>query len=212
MNQLGKKIQDQKQGNKIALQMRKSRAEALKQKRTQSVLEKMAPKSSQENKWVDQKMKDKIIGMRMKVKADEMFKEQMQAEKVREQIGNIPERAKKSAKEALEADDAVMDGVEAVLTGDTMAAVNSFMETLKKNPNDPVCAYNLCCCFSIMKQTDNSIRWFEFCVKWGIAQHRELGDPLGDPDLAFIRDNPKFLELVATLHAEKDAIAGGADH
>ena len=44
-----------------------------------------------------------------------------------------------------QAEEGVMDGVEAVLSGDMRVAVDNFLASLKQNPKDAVCAYNLAC-------------------------------------------------------------------
>ena len=104
-----------------------------------------------------------------------------------------------------ETEDAVMDGVEAVLSGDMQEAVDNFMNSLKQHPQDPVCAYNLSCCFALMQQTDASVRWFELCVRWGIAAHEELDDPAEDPDLTTVAQDPRFEIALAELRTQRAA-------
>jgi len=104
--------------------------------------------------------------------------------------------------EPAETEDVIMDGVDSILSGDMHEAVNSFMVSLESKPRDPVCAYNLACCHSLMGQIDSAIRWFDLAVQWGIALHDELGDPMQDPDLAPLASDKRFTALLAQLQQQ----------
>ena len=120
--------------------------------------------------------------------------------------GSAAESGLSTADGENETDDVVMDGVEAVLSNDLQAAVDNFMNSLKQNPQDPVCAYNLSCCFALMQdQTDAAVRWFELCVRWGIAAHDELDDPATDPDLASIAKDERFQLALTELRTQRAA-------
>lgn len=159
------------------------------------------------------KMKQKAMELRMKMQAEELF-QMVESSQASNNAGGAAVYSAGSAAEPrpsttvseAETDDVVMDGVEAVLSNDLQAAVDNFMNSLKKNPQDPVCAYNLSCCFALMEgQTDAAVRWFELCVRWGIAAHDELDDPANDPDLASIARDARFQLALKELRTQRAA-------
>jgi hypothetical protein len=81
--------------------------------------------------------------------------------------------------------------------------VGNFMTSLKAHPKDPVCAYNLSCCFALMGQSETAVKWFDLSVQWGIASHTELDDPSNDPDLKSLSENEEFQDLVGRVHAQR---------
>ena len=159
------------------------------------------------------KMKQKAMELRMKMQAEELLQmvESSQASNnagggAVHGAGSGAQSRPSTALTDAETDDVVMDGVEAVLSNDLQAAVDNFMNSLKKNPQDPVCAYNLSCCCALMEgQTDAAVRWFELCVRWGIATHDELDDPANDPDLASIARDARFQSALTELRAQRSA-------
>lgn len=164
-------------------------------------------------------MKQKAMELRMKMQAEQMFEMVDSAPPASSGGGGgdgaSPDGANSAAGSrpstsggggATETEDVVMDGVEAVLSNDLQAAVDNFMNSLKQNPQDPVCAYNLSCCFALMQdQTDAAVRWFELCVRWGIAAHEELDDPENDPDLASVSQDERFQVALSELRTQRAA-------
>ena len=54
-------------------------------------------------------------------------------------------------------------------------------------------------------QTDAAVRWFELCVRWGIAAHDELDDPATDPDLQSIAQDERFQLALTELRTQRAA-------
>jgi hypothetical protein len=168
---------------------RKHRAEQLRTRRETMVASETPTRSV---------VKHKFLAAVEKIKVDEALQMMMkQHETGQEPEQDVPADANAAT------EDVVMDGVEAVLSGDMQEAVGNFMTSLKAHPKDPVCAYNLSCCFALMGQSETAVKWFDLSVQWGIASHTELDDPSNDPDLKSLSENEEFQDLVGRVHAQR---------
>lgn len=212
-------------GSQEVAAQRKKRADAIRARRAKQVAAAISGKDMTElgepspldvKTQIQNKMKQKAMELRMKMRAEEIFQDIDNGPPPNDADADDPMNS--GAESAAQAptsseadgepasDDVVMDGVEAVLSNDLQAAADNFMNNLKKNPQDPVCAYNLSCCFALMEdQTDSAVRWFELCVRWGIAAHDELDDPEDDPDLASISQDERFQLALTELRTQRAA-------
>lgn len=201
-------------GSQEVAAQRKKRAEEIRARRAKQVAAKLVTQTADSEvedvkTKMQNKMKQKAMELRMKMQAEEMFEMVESADMTSTADPDDPAAPLSHSSTKNDeggTDDVVMDGVEAVLSNDLQAAVDNFMNSLKQNPQDPVCAYNLSCCFALMQdQTDAAVRWFELCVRWGIAAHDELGDPENDPDLASIAEDERFQLALAELKTQRAA-------
>ncbi len=188
---------------------RKKRADDIRARREKKAEEAKNSSAGDSKTQTQESFKSKALKARMKMQAEQMFAMLESAPKQKPEGEEAPAAASDAAAPApggAETEDAVMDGVDAVLSGDMQQAIDNFMDSLKANPEDPVCAYNLACCYSLLKNVDFAVRWFEFSVQWGIASHEELDDPEADPDLAEVASDDRFKAALSTLRSQR---AGG---
>jgi hypothetical protein len=73
-------------------------------------------------------------------------------------------------------------------------AVNHFSRSLETNPKDEDIAYNIACCFSLIKDVNQGLYWLQNSIAWGLRE----GNPDSDTDLSFLKRKAKaqFSELV----------------
>src|SRR5262245_3683294 len=61
-------------------------------------------------------------------------------------------------------------------------------------------AYNVACCHALLGEKEPALKWLETALKSGF---RFLSRAQTDPDLASLRDDPKYRELVLLAHVSK---------
>jgi hypothetical protein len=85
-------------------------------------------------------------------------------------------------------------------------AVNHFSRSLESNPQDEDIAYNLACCFSIIKDVNQGLLWLQKSIEWGLSE----GNPDNDSDLSFLKRKAKaqFSELVNRFRDPTKATEG----
>ena len=64
---------------------------------------------------------------------------------------------------------------------------------IRLRPNDPLSHYNLACSYSLLHMNDAAIASLDSSLKLG---YRDLEHMLGDPDLAHVRKDARFVGLV----------------
>jgi tetratricopeptide (TPR) repeat protein len=77
--------------------------------------------------------------------------------------------------------------------GETDKAAEYAAKSLGIDPDDAMLLYNVCCTYSLIGRKDEAIDCLERAVDKGFG-HREWID--NDPDLAAIRDNPRFQAIM----------------
>jgi serine/threonine protein kinase/Flp pilus assembly protein TadD len=77
--------------------------------------------------------------------------------------------------------------------GETDKAAEYARKSLEIDPDDAMLLYNVCCTYSLIGRKDEAIDCLERAVDKGFG-HREWID--NDPDLAPIRDNPRFQAIM----------------
>ena len=73
-------------------------------------------------------------------------------------------------------------------------------------PQDPIVFYNLACSQALVRQSGEALKSLELSLKLG---YRDFKHMLHDPDLAEIRREPAFLQMIATLKNQDEAGARG---
>ena len=68
-------------------------------------------------------------------------------------------------------------------------------------PDEPVVHYNLACSYALLGETDAAIRALEEGIRLG---YREPDHMRADEDLALLRDDPRFLEILEGLDGESE--------
>ena len=63
-------------------------------------------------------------------------------------------------------------------------------------PDDPVVRYNFACSLALLGRTDAALDALERALDLGFDDHTQLA---GDDDLAILRDEPRFRNLLARL-------------
>ena len=51
------------------------------------------------------------------------------------------------------------------------------------NPEDEDIAYNIACCFSLLRDVNQGLFWLQKSIEWGLSE----GNPDADTDLSFIK-------------------------
>lgn len=72
-------------------------------------------------------------------------------------------------------------------------AIKAYEDVLKIYESDPSVYYNIACCYSLMKKTENALTWLEKAIIYGFTNY---GHIINDTDLENIRNAPKFKELI----------------
>jgi tetratricopeptide (TPR) repeat protein len=67
-------------------------------------------------------------------------------------------------------------------------------------PKSPVAYYNLACSYSNLKQIDEALEALKKALKLG---YRDIKYMMKDPDLKNLRNNPRFLEIIAEIRKKK---------
>jgi tetratricopeptide (TPR) repeat protein len=70
------------------------------------------------------------------------------------------------------------------------------LKLVQLRPDDPVVHYNLACSYSLLKMPDQSLAALKKAIQLG---YREFSFMQKDPDLDFIRKDPRFKELILSL-------------
>ena len=99
------------------------------------------------------------------------------------------------------------DFVDALIAlGDTYTRRGRYEEGLKVDqrlarlkPDDPVVHYNLACSYSLLKMAEPSLKALKKAIQLG---YRDFAFMQRDPDLEFIRRDPRYEELL-TRYSEK---------
>ena len=65
---------------------------------------------------------------------------------------------------------------------------------VKLKPNDPVVHYNLACSYSLLEMSDLCLEALGKAIHLG---YRDIGFIEKDPDLEFIRKNPRYRDLLS---------------
>jgi serine/threonine protein kinase/predicted esterase len=95
-------------------------------------------------------------------------------------------------------------GISALQTGDARAAAARFERCLELRGSDGVVAYNLACAQALSGARDAAFAWLERAHAWGWGQSaRQIEVLLGDGDLASLRGDPRFAELVQGLEQSR---------
>ena len=84
--------------------------------------------------------------------------------------------------------------------GDEERALEWAQKALEVAPREPSCLYNLACFYAEAGQTEAALDCLETAVDEGFGQ---IEWTTKDPDLDSIRAEPRFEELLATLHARE---------
>jgi serine/threonine protein kinase/tetratricopeptide (TPR) repeat protein len=92
--------------------------------------------------------------------------------------------------------------------GDTTRAEEWARRAIQLEPKNPLMAYNMACMYSIMGQRETAIEHLTRAVELGMSSRTWLST---DPDLDPIRDDPRFIELLATLPPETAELTS-SDH
>jgi ankyrin repeat protein len=72
-------------------------------------------------------------------------------------------------------------------------AVATFEQYLKLVPRDDAAAYNLACAYSLKQDRVQALNWLSRAADWG---YEDVDHMFGDADLAFIREQPGFWQVV----------------
>ena len=93
-----------------------------------------------------------------------------------------------------------------IALGDAYTKMGRYKEGLKIDqrlaklkPDDPLVHYNLACSYSLLKMSDSCLMALEKTIHLG---YREFDFMEEDPDLEFIRKDPRYKKLVSR-HAKK---------
>lgn len=94
-------------------------------------------------------------------------------------------------------------GITALQARRTAEAIASFRSCLDLNPASGVCAYNLACGHALAGEVDAAFEWMEQARQRGWGMDAGALELLrGDPDLAELRRDPRFEELMDGLRAD----------
>lgn len=97
-------------------------------------------------------------------------------------------------------------GYDALVAGKLDDGIASMKRCLEMRSHDATAAYNLSCAYSLKKETDPAVEWFDKSVAWGFAfgQADAVEFANKDKDLEHIRSDERF---VAALERMKEQIA-----
>ena len=93
------------------------------------------------------------------------------------------------------------DFIDALIAlGDVYTKKGRYTEGLKIDqrlvelkPDDPIAHYNLACSYSLLKIADSCLKALEKAIQLGYLEFDYMEE---DPDLEFIRQDPRFKELI----------------
>lgn len=72
---------------------------------------------------------------------------------------------------------------------------------VKLKPDDPIVHYNLACSYSLLKESNLCLKTLEKAIRLG---YRDFAFMEKDPDLVFIRGDPRYKELLSkTINIKK---------
>ncbi len=72
--------------------------------------------------------------------------------------------------------------------------LNIDQKLVELKPDDPIAHYNLACSYSLLKMADLSLSALKKAIRLG---YRDFGFIEKDPDLKFIRKDPRYKELLS---------------
>lgn len=78
--------------------------------------------------------------------------------------------------------------------GDYQKGLTIDLRLAKLKPRDPLIHYNLACSYSLLEKSGLSFRALEKAIRLG---YREFNFMKQDPDLKFIRKDPRYQELLS---------------
>ncbi len=87
-------------------------------------------------------------------------------------------------------------------------AILHFEIARRVQPGDQLTLYNLACAYSLDHQLDKAIEALDASVKAGFLDHRHME---ADPDLAFIRSDPRYREIIERARGGSSGPAGAKD-
>ncbi len=94
---------------------------------------------------------------------------------------------------------------ESYLIGDVDSALAAALVCLTAQRHEPICAYTAACCYARKGDVDSALEWLERSADWG---GRTLPLLREDPDLEALREDPRFLELVALAELREGSTVG----
>ncbi|MGD9015646.1 MAG: tetratricopeptide repeat protein [Candidatus Omnitrophota bacterium] len=72
---------------------------------------------------------------------------------------------------------------------------------VKLRPDDPTAHYNLACSYALLRMADSSLTALKIAIDLG---YRDFSFINKDPDLAFIRKDPRYKELISKYIQKAD--------
>jgi len=99
-----------------------------------------------------------------------------------------------------------LDGCRALERGEPAQARDSLEQALRVLPEHAASAWQLAGACALLGERDAAFQWLERSVVWGGGEPALLA---WDPDLASLREDPRFARIVAELEARPRAVNGG---
>ncbi len=119
----------------------------------------------------------------------------------------VPARAQDDA--LADYDRIFREGIEHLTAGRYDEGIAAFHRCLELAPQNATCAYNIACGHSLKKEAEPGFEWLGKAADWGFG-HRDGNIEHAaekDPDLALLRGDARFAEIVERMHAMRAAVA-----
>lgn len=92
-------------------------------------------------------------------------------------------------------------GVAALTAGEYDEGIAALKQCLTLQPDEPTCAYNIACGYSLKNEPDPGFEWLGKAVDWGYVREQSDIDTTanGDTDLANLRKDARFAPLMQRM-------------
>jgi predicted esterase len=105
------------------------------------------------------------------------------------------------------------EGIDALNARRSDDGIKAFTRCLELRPEDPICAYNITCGYSLKGELDPAFAWFDKAIDWGYGNSQDNIDHAekADTDLDNLRGDERFAKMITKMKERLAALQKAID-